>query len=219
MKNLLLTLFIGVFIVSCSIQKRQHLPGYYITYHKNYTSNEADKDKNQLQEDVTENNVLAENINVEQITPEQHSLLDELITENEEFVQLNLSKLSANYIQKNKRLNPEVKAKSAIFFNDIKIKKRLRVKKIINDENDDEENKNLAIAGFILSIVGIVLGPLFSIAGLILCRRALKKMAPDTKYRKLAKAGLIISIVTLALLVLTIILFFVLLFYVLKFYW
>lgn len=218
MKNLLI-LIIGLFLFSCSIQKRQHLPGYHITYHKNYSSHEANKDKNQLQEDITENDIVAENINEKNVTPEQHSLLDELITENEEFVQINLSKLSDNYIQKNKLLNPKVKAKSAIFLNDIKIKKKLRVKKIINDENDDEENKNLAIAGFILSIVGIVFGPLFSIAGLILCRMALKKMAPDTKYRKLAKAGLIISIVTLALIVLAIVLFFVLLFYTLKYYW
>jgi hypothetical protein len=50
------THYYWVFITSCSIQKRQHLPGYHITFHKNYKSNS--KEINQTEVIENEENEL-----------------------------------------------------------------------------------------------------------------------------------------------------------------
>lgn len=206
MKNLLLFLFIGFFISSCSIQKRQHLPGYHLTFHKKYTSSEAYKTKNHdlSDDDVTD---ITEDANRSDVTPDQHPFLTDLINEDEEFIQINLSKLNEKLTFPNRKSNSKTTAEKTVVFRDLSIKKKTKNKSLYENPEEDRAS-NLALIGFILSLAFIILGPLglfTSIAGIVLCSMALKRMSPETKHRKLAKAGLIISIVTTSLFILALV--------------
>lgn len=200
MKNLLV-LIIGLLLFSCSIQKRQHLPGYHITYYKNYKSNSKEINPKQV------------------ITVEDDELVTEQITQNEEAI----SKQSLNshdvvYSEENelkeerKPIIKTTKEQYVITYNlNSRKSKLLKIKKAKVSTKKDLANDNqqislFALLSFIFALLSLLLllaigFPFFmAVAAIVLSSIAIHRFRTGKdvgRGKGLAIAGLIIGILSL----------------------
>jgi hypothetical protein len=189
-------LALAFILSSCSIEKRKYMPGYAISW--NHHSN-----KQKIAEDKTETSQQAE---------AEKDVIDDNTTASLDNPIILPSSKPISFIHK---VTKEINKQTAVKPSPSNFIKNHILKSKKNDVLDDQrggegDNKNLAIVGLVLGILGCVgyyAGPLFGLAAIIVSAIALNKIKKNpSEYggKGMAIGGLILGIVAVVVWILVI---------------
>lgn len=185
-----------IFICSCSVEKRTYKKGYYISWIKHRSSINVASTKNTNKAQLVIEDKKSDKIASNFIQKEKKIALI-----NNRLLEVSASKDINPTFTKNK----EVKLLKTNYYNNFKKKQRLLKKtfKVFPDDGVNKPDDSDALVALVASIAGFLILPLIgSIVGLILAKRALKKIKEDPKKyggEDLANAARIISIIGIVL--------------------
>lgn len=199
MKSLYFILAACLLIIqSCTIQKRQHLPGYHIEWYSQHSRSEAIVSKNTQKEETIAQVKTAHVAATEEILKEQPTVIDALaVREISSVERKNISSHSAQQVEKKSNTS----RKHALNF---PITIHSPVKLLFGSKSPDGERRTdgLSIAAmicgilsFFVPVVGLVLAILAIVFGGIGIGRTNRN--PELKGRGMAITGLILGILGL----------------------
>lgn len=219
--SLIAFLIIGALISSCSVQKRIYRPGYHVEW-ANANKNINNKNQSMSKKESQQSNELKFAILTQKDDIKESGIIAnpiEKINHNEAPIDKSITALvnnikSTSFFKKKKDENKsEIIRTNQISHENYRSKNNPdnKIKATLTDGGEPKTN-GLAIAGFILGVVGLLLsfiglGIISSILGLIFSAIGLGKINRDPskwKGKGLAIAGLITSVVAILLWVLLI---------------
>ena len=230
LKNIIAFLLLGlsVFISSCSVQKRHYLNGYTVSWKKSMANSSNDKELiasneenmpiiDEMKKDKFESTINLKQTKIDSIhlnkTPFSDSIkCDKLLFKNGEEINVKVTEITPSEIKYKKCDFPTgpiyTSTKNEVFmvkysngskdvFNE---EKTTQTKNSVNN-NDELRTNGFAIAGFVLSLLGVsILGIIFSAIG----DSQIKKNPTKWKDNGMATAGIILGIIGLIILIIVV---------------